>query len=558
MAGRNQKRTVKKLKIIPLGGLHEVGKNMTAFEYGNDIILVDCGMSFPTGDLYGIDAVLPDFSYVIENADRVRGLIITHAHEDHIGGVAYLLKQVNIPVYGSPLSLGFIKHRLKERKITDARLNEIQAGDILKLGCFTVEPIHITHSVADAFSFAIRTPVGLIFHTGDFKVDYTPVDGEPIDLARLANIGDEGVLLLMADSTNAHREGYSRSEMDVSKSLGTIFREAPSRILITAFSSHVHRVQMIINLAAENGRKVAVTGRSMENMVKLASDLGYLEIPANTLVTLKQAKQYKPSELVILTTGTQGEPNSALTRIVAGQHKDVKILKDDVVILSSSIVPGNEVNVTEIVNSVMEKGAKVLYSDIAETHTSGHAFREELKLVHALLRPRYFMPIHGEVRQLVSHGEIARQLGMSERNIVFAANGDVIEVARDKVKRTSEHVPAEPVLVDGNGVGEVGAKVLSERKALSQGGVIVLSCVFDGARQLVSGPEIRTRGFLYAAEYEQMMEEAKQILENKIDQTDFSGLSSEAAEKLLTDALRSFIYKRMNRSPVIIPVFTEV
>ncbi len=531
---------------------------MTAFEYGSDIILVDCGMTFPAADLFGVDAVLPDFSYVAENADRVRALLITHAHEDHIGGVSYLLQQVNVPVYGSPLALGFIKNRLKEKKINNAKLVEIQPGEILKFGCFSVEPVHMTHSVADAYSFAIRTPVGLIFHTGDFKVDYTPVDGDPIDLARLANIGDEGVLLLMADSTNAHREGYSRSELEVGRSLESIFRESPSRIIITTFSSHVHRVQTILNLAAQYGRKVAVNGRSMENMVKLASELGYLDIPANTVITLKQSKQFKPSELVLLTTGSQGEPRSALTRIVAGQHKDIKILKDDVVVLSSSTVPGNDLNVNQIVNTVMEKGAKVYYSDVADVHTSGHAYREELKLLHALLRPQYFMPIHGEVRLLVSHADLARQMGMSDQRILLADNGDVIEVSKGKVKKSSEHVPADPVLIDTNGAFGVDSRILSERKVLSETGIIVLTCVFDASSQLLLDLDIRSKGYLNDNELGSVLKEALRILDERISQTDFSSLSPEAAEKFLSDTLRGFLNKRMNRSPVIVPVFMEV
>lgn len=558
MARKQNNKPKGKLKIIPLGGLHEVGKNMTAFEYGNDIIIVDCGMSFPTSDMYGIDAVIPSFDYLVENSEKIRGLIITHAHEDHIGGVPYLLQQLDMPIYGSPLSIGFIKHRLEERKITNANLVEIKSGDIINLGCFSVEAIHITHSVADAFSFAINTPVGMIFHTGDFKIDYTPVDSEPINLGRLAQLGDDGVLLLMADSTNAQREGYSKSEKAVGVSLGKIFNETPNRIIITTFSSNVHRVQMIINLAVENGRKVAVSGKSMENMIALASELGYLSIPANTLITLKQAKQYNPSEVLILTTGTQGEPNSALSRIVSGQHKDIKIQPGDVVILSSSIVPGNEMNVTDIVNSVMEKGAKVLYSDIAETHTSGHAFQEELKLILALIRPKFFMPIHGEVRQLVSHAEIAETIGINESNIIIANNGSIIEVSANKVKLSNDVVTADPVLVDGMGVGDVGTLVLNERRLLSISGVIVLALSFDSMNRVVSGPIIKTKGLIYVKEYGALLEHARELLCEKIEEAYEEDMSRQAMEKLLIDTLRTFIYKEIDRNPVIVPIFMEV
>jgi len=556
---RKAKAPVKKLNIIPLGGLREVGKNMTAFEYGNDIILIDCGMSFPSSDMYGIDAVLPCFDYVIENASRIRGLLLTHAHEDHIGGVTYLLQSINVPVLGSPLTIGFVKNRLRERKIQNVKFIELQSEDEVKLGCFAIEAIHITHSVADSFSFAIYTPVGLIFHTGDFKIDYTPIDGETTDLARLAQIGDEGVLLLMADSTNAEKKGYSKSERTVNISLSNIFKEnQDKRIIITTFSSNVHRVQMIVNCAVENGRKVAIVGRSMENMVDVALELGYLTIPVNTRVTLKQSKHFNPNEIVIITTGTQGEPHSALTRISAGQHKDIKITKDDLVILSSSVVPGNELNVSEIINSVMELGGKILYNDIAEIHASGHANQEELKLMHALIRPQYFMPIHGEIRQLISHSEIAQNLGMSKNNIIIASNGDIVEVSKGKVKLSQEHINADPVLVDGNGIGDVGSVVLNERKALSQSGVIVLSAVFDTNGDLISGPEIKTKGLIYVKEYGDLLERAIDVLNEKIDNAMLEGLDRPSIEKMLVDILKTFIFKQINRNPVIIPVFMEV
>jgi len=556
---RKPKAPVKKLKIIPLGGLREVGKNMTAFEYGNDIIIVDCGMSFPSDDMYGIDAVIPCFDYVIENSSKIRGIILTHAHEDHIGGITYLLQSINAPIFGSPLTIGFVKRRLKEKDIAYAELVELQSEDEVRLGCFAIEAVHITHSVADSFSLAIYTPVGMIFHTGDFKIDYTPVDNISTDLARLASIGDEGVLLLMADSTNAEKPGYSKSEKTIGLSLSNIFKENhDKRIIITAFSSNVHRVQSIVNCAVENNRKVAVVGRSMENMVDTAIELGYLTIPVNTRITLKQSKQFNPKEVVIITTGTQGEPNSALTRIAAGQHKDIKITRDDLVIMSSSTVPGNELSVSNIINSVMELGGKILYNDIAEVHASGHANQEELKLIHALIRPQYFMPIHGEIRQLLSHSEIAQSLGMSKNNIIIAQNGDIVEISKGKVKLTQEHINAEAVLVDGNGIGDVGSVVLNERKALSNSGVIVLSAVFDTNGDLIAGPEIKTKGLIYVKEYGDILNRAVDVLNEKIDNAMLEGLDRPAIENMLVDTLKKFIFKQINRSPVIIPVFMEV
>jgi len=555
----NHRRPVKKLKVIPLGGLHEVGKNMTLLEYGEDIIVIDCGMSFPNSEQYGIDAVIPDFSYLIENARKLRGVIITHAHEDHIGGVPYLLKQFNVPIYGSRLTIGFIRHKLKEHKIPNAKLVEIESDKSFKLGCFTVNPIHTTHSVADSFAFCIDTPVGKIFHTGDFKIDYTPVDSEPIALGKIARIGDEGVLLLMADSTNAMRKGYTPSEQNVGISLGNMFAQTPQRIIIATFSSNVHRIQRIIDLAVANGRKVAVSGRSMENTINIAKDLGYLNIPANTLIPLKQTKQYKDSKIVIITTGSQGEPMSALYRIAAGGHKDISVRKGDVIILSSSPVPGNEKDVYNLINTLMEKGAKVIYSDIAETHVSGHACEEELKLMHTLIHPRFFMPVHGEVRHLVTHAKIAEDLGMAPKNIFFAQNGSILELTKDRAKLSTELVPASDVLVDGLGVGDVGAAVLNERKVLSEAGVVVISAVFDAATdELINGPEIKTKGLIYVKEYGEMLREAQQQINDAVSIAIEEGKSRAAIEKTMVDTLKKYIYKKINRDPVIVPVFMEV
>ncbi|MBQ3921458.1 MAG: ribonuclease J, partial [Firmicutes bacterium] len=400
----------RKLKVIPIGGLHEIGKNMTLLEYGSDIISIDCGMEFPDDEMLGIDVVIPDFTYLAENSERFRGVIITHAHEDHIGALSFLLSRFDVPVYGTKLTLGIIKHKLQERNIK-ARLVEIEPGDVFRLGCFRIEAIHMTHSVADALAFSIDTPLGKVFHTGDFKIDFTPLSGNPTDLARLAAIGDEGVMLLMCDSTNAMRRGYTPSESTLGVTLGNIFASTPHRIIIATFSSNVDRVQKIIDLAVANGRKVAVSGRSMENIIAIATDLGYLKIPSNVLVDIKKIKDIPDSKLVIITTGSQGEAMSALTRMANNEHKNVKIREKDVVILSSTPVPGNEKMVSNVINQIMAMGATVIYNDIADTHVSGHACQEELKLLHALIRPKYFMPVHGELKHLRSHGELAVMMG---------------------------------------------------------------------------------------------------------------------------------------------------
>ncbi|MBP5750687.1 MAG: ribonuclease J, partial [Firmicutes bacterium] len=414
----------RKLRVIPLGGLHEIGKNMTVLEYGSDIMIIDCGMAFPDDEMLGIDVVIPDFSYLVEHSDKIRGVVITHAHEDHIGAIPYLLQKLNVPIYSTRLTLGFIKNKLKEYEV-EADLHEIAPGDEIKLGVFTVEAIHTTHSVADSLALCIDTPVGKVFHTGDFKIDYTPVDGEPIDLSRLAALGDEGILLLMADSTNAGRRGYTPSEKQVGIALNNIFASTKKRIIIAIFASNVHRAQRIIDMAAANGRKVAISGRSMENMVRIAEELGYLEIPEGTLVPMNQIKNIPDDKLVIMTTGSQGEPMSALTRMAHSMHRQVQIRPGDMVILSSTAVPGNEKMVSNVVNTLMEKGAEVIYSDIAETHVSGHASSEELKLIHTLLKPEYFMPVHGEMKHLIAHAEIAQSLGMDKSRILFGTNGDV-------------------------------------------------------------------------------------------------------------------------------------
>lgn len=557
---RNTKRQKEKLKVIPIGGLHEIGKNMTVLQYGDDMIIIDCGMSFPGAEMPGIDVVIPDFSYIIENADKLRGLVVTHAHEDHIGGIPYLLSKVNTPVYASKLTVGFIKRKLAERKIKKTRLVEIVPGDVIKLGCFKVEAIHTTHSVADAFAFAIDTPVGKVFHTGDFKVDYTPVDGGAIDLARFAQLGAEGVQLLLCESTNAARKGYTPSEKVVGDSLRNIFNSIDKRIIIATFSSNVHRVQKIIDIAVETGRKVAFSGRSMEQMVAIAQELGYLTIPANTVVNLKKIKNVLDSQLVIITTGSQGEPMSALYRMANGEHRDVKIRKGDTIILSSTPVPGNEKDVSNIVNQLFEYGAQVIYNDIAETHVSGHACSEELKLVQTLIKPKFFMPVHGEARHLKANENIALELGMDPKNIISAENGNIIEVSKDRIKLSGEKIPAEDIMVDGLGIGDVGAVVLNERKNLSEGGCVMIAATLDSATgEILAGPSISTRGLIYVKEYGELLRDAEKYIAEILSQLNRKQLHNELAlKKLLNDKMHKFIYARTERSPMIVSIIMQV
>ena len=557
---RKTKKTKEKLKIIPIGGLHEIGKNMTLLEYGDDILIIDCGMSFPDDQMLGIDVVIPNFNYIIENSDRIKGLIVTHAHEDHIGAIPYLLGKVRVPVYGSRLTIGFIKRKLEEHKIKKTKLVEIAPGDEVKIGCFKVEAIHTTHSVADSFAFAIDTPVGKVVHTGDFKVDYTPVDSEPIDLARFAKLGEEGVQLLLCDSTNAARKGYTPSEKVVGESLRNIFNTIDGRIIIATFSSNVHRVQKIFDIAVETGRKVALSGRSMEQMVAIAQELGYLDVPANTIVNLKKIKHVHDSELVVITTGSQGEPMSALYRMASGEHRDVKIRKGDTIILSSNPVPGNEKSVSNVVNQLFELGAQVIYNDIAETHVSGHACSEELKLIHSLIKPKFFMPVHGEARHLKAHEEIALELGMNPKNIVNAENGDIIELSKDKIKLSNEKVPAEAVMVDGLGVGDVGAVVLNERKNLSEAGCVLIAATLDSATgEILAGPSVSTRGLIYVKEYGELVEDAEMYIAEVLNQASPQQLDDEIAlKKLLRDRMRKFIYERTKRSPMIVSIIMQV
>ncbi|MEF9922074.1 MAG: ribonuclease J [Anaerovoracaceae bacterium] len=547
------------MKVIPLGGLNEIGKNMTLLEYKDEILIIDCGLSFPEDEMFGIDIVIPDFTYLEKNKEKIVGMILTHGHEDHIGGIPYLLKKINVPIYGTKLTLGLVQNKLKEHFLT-ADLNTIQAGDTVKLGAFNIETIRTTHSIADAICLAIETPAGLIFHTGDFKIDYTPIDSEPIDFTKLAELSRRGVDLMLADSTNALRPGFTSSEKVVGKTLEGIFRESTSRIIIATFSSNVHRVRKIIDIAAQFGRKVAISGRSMENVVAIAIELGYLDIPAGVMVDIKKTKNIPDKELVIITTGSQGEPMSALSRMAVNDHKMVKLKKGDMVIFSSSPVPGNEKTVTNVVNKLCEKGINVIYSDIADIHVSGHACQEELKLMHSLIKPKYFMPVHGEYRHLIQHAKIAESLGMDPNNIFILENGDQLTVSKDKAVQQTGITSAGAVLVDGLGVGDVGNIVLRDRKLLSESGLIIVVATLDRKNgEILSGPDIVSRGFVYVRENEDLIKDARALVKDTLDKClvssskDWSYIKSS-----VRDELRSFIYEKTKRNPVILPIFMDL
>ena len=553
------RRSMPHLKVIPIGGLNEIGKNMTLLECDGQILIVDCGLSFPEDEMYGIDIVIPDFTYLIENSEKIVGMVITHGHEDHIGAIPYLLKKLKLPIYGTRLTLGLVENKLKEHRIK-GDLRTIEAGDKIKLGCFDIETIRTTHSIADAICLAIDTPAGMVFHSGDFKIDYTPVDGEPIDLCRLAELGKRGVTLMLCDSTNALRPGFTASEKVVGETIENIFRTAKTRIIIATFSSNVHRVQKIIENAVKVGRKVAISGRSMENVVALAIELGYLNIPEGTLVDLKMIRNIPDDKLVIITTGSQGEPMSALSRIAAGEHRSVKLKKGDMVVLSSTPVPGNEKTVSNVVNKLFEKGAEVIYSDIADIHVSGHACQEELKLLHSLIKPKFFMPVHGEYRHLIRHARLAEGLGMKKENIFILENGDILDVTKRSAHMLKEKAEADAILVDGLGVGDVGNIVLRDRKMLSESGlIIVVAAIEKESQTVVSGPDIISRGFVYVRENEPLMDEARKVAEKALEKCqnkkikDWNNMKSQ-----VRDSLGSYIYDRTKRTPIILPIFLEV
>ena len=551
------------VKIIPLGGLNEIGKNITAIECGDDIIVIDCGFGFPDEEMLGIDLVIPDFTYLKDNIDKVRAVLLTHGHEDHIGGIPYLLREINVPVYGTLLTLGIIKNKLLEFKLPfDADLRVVNAGDTIKIGTnFAVEFIHVNHSIADACALCIDTPQGKIFHTGDFKLDLTPIDGEVMDITRLGELGKEGIELLLCESTNAEREGYTPSERKVGKSLEYVFStQNDKRIIIATFSSNVHRVQQIIDTSARHGRKVAITGRSMLNVVGAASELGYMDIPEGVLIDISEIKRFRPEELTIVTTGSQGEPMSALYRMAFSDHNQVTIGRNDVVILSSSPIPGNEKLISRIINELTKNGVTVLHDTIVSVHVSGHACREELKLMQALLKPRYFMPIHGEYRHLNANRELALEMGMEERDIFISDIGKVLELSGAGARFVGS-VPAGKILVNGNSVGEVGNIVLRDRRHLSQDGLVVVVAGVDlAAKLLISGPDVVSRGFVYVREAEDLMDEIKEVAAESIENyLDHARMVDRVALKTkLKEDLSRYLYSKTKRRPMILPIIMNV
>ena len=551
----------KPIKVSFLGGLNEVGKNMTLFEYGEDMFLVDCGLAFPDQDMLGVDLVLPDFTYVERNADRIRGIVITHGHEDHIGGLPYLLKVLNVPVYGTKLTVGLIQGKLREHGLLNsASLNVINPGDVITLGGFTVEAIHVNHSIPDALGLAIRCEGGTIVHTGDFKIDTTPIDGGMMDLGRLAEIGQEGVLCLMSDSTNAERPGFTESERKVGESFETLFRKAGNnRIIVATFSSNIHRVQQIMNVAASLGRKVALVGRSLENVVSISAELGYLNIPEGIVIDINMINRYPADKLVIITTGSQGEPMSALTRMAFSDHRKVEIHPNDYVIISATPIPGNEKTVSRVVNELMKLGADVVYEKMYEVHVSGHACQEELKMIMGIVKPKYFIPVHGELKHLRKHAGLALSMGIPKENILIADNGRVAEISKKALRCTST-VPAGRVFVDGYGVGDVGSVVLRDRKHLAQDGLVIVAvCIDRESGMIVSGPDVVTRGFVYVKESEELINAAREVAVEAIEaQTDGGYFDWNSIKASLRDEISHLMYERTKRSPMILPVSMEV
>ena len=549
-----------KLKIIPLGGLNEIGKNLTVFEYGNDIIIVDVGMGFPDDDMYGIDVVIPDFTYLIQNQDRIRGIFLTHGHEDHIGSIPYLLRSINAPIYATRLTAGLVRLKLEEHRLQDkAKIITCEAGEVVRAGKFSVEFIRVNHSIADAVAFAIKTPVGTVVHTGDFKIDATPVQGDMIDLARLGQLGKEGVLALLADSTNVERPGFTKSERSVGASFDALFRGCEARIIVTTFASNVDRIQQIISVAAKYGRKVAITGRSMENAIKVSTELGYMDVPKGTLVELAHIKSLPKDKICIITTGSQGETMSALTRMAFNTHKQVDIQAGDRIILSASAIPGNENAIGNVINELYRRDAEVVNERAGELHVSGHACQAELKIIHALVKPKFFIPVHGEQRHLKTHAKLAQEMGMHPNNIVISDIGKVIELTPNSAKINGS-VPAGKVFVDGYGVGDVGSVVLRDRKHLAEDGMIVVVASLSGEDcSLVSGPDIITRGFVYVKESEGLMEELRMVALEAIERCEEQNVTDWATIKSsIKNDLSGFLYKKTKRNPMILPVIMEV
>lgn len=550
-----------KVKISFLGGMNEIGKNMTLYEYKNDMFIVDCGLAFPTPELPGVDLVIPDFTHIRNNREKIRGIIITHGHEDHIGGLAYLLKELNIPIYATKLTIGLIKGKLEEHNLLNSsKLVEIKPRDNITLGSFNIELIHVNHSIPDAVGLAIRCPAGIIIQTGDFKIDTTPVDGDMIDLPRFAEYGKKGVLALLSDSTNAERPGYTMSEKNVGESFELLFRKAGSRrIIVATFASNIHRVQQIIDVANARGRKVAVIGRSLENLVKVGSELGYLNIPQNLLISIDNIKSYPDDKLVIITTGSQGEPMSALTKIAYAEHRKVNASPNDYVIISATPIPGNEKMVGNVVNALMKKGVEVIYENMYEVHVSGHACQQDLKLMIGLVKPKYFIPVHGEQKHLIKHAGLAQAMGIDSNNIFIGDIGNCIELSDNGIKQLA-NVQSGEVYVDGYGVGDVGNVVLNDRKHLSKDGIIIVVATIDSQNgYIVSGPDIVSRGFVFVKENEALMNSARDLACRIIDeQYDRRYHDWNSVKTKLRDEISKFMYEKTKRSPMILPIFMEI
>ena len=549
-----------KLKIIPLGGLQEIGKNITVFEYGDDIVIVDCGLAFPEDDMLGIDLVIPDFTYLEKNQDKIRGLVITHGHEDHIGAIPYLLQKINVPIYATKLTAGLISHKLEEHKLLkSSKLKILNQGQTITLGKIRVEFIRSCHSIPDAVALAIHTPAGTVVHTGDFKIDYTPIDDERMDFGRLAELGNKGVLALMSDSTNSERKGYTMSESTVGEVFDKLFFNCTKRIVVATFASNVHRVQQIVNSAVANNRKIAVCGRSMINMISTAMELGYINVPENVFIDIDMIKNYTDEQLVIITTGSQGETMSALTRMAAGEHKKVTITSNDLVIISANPIPGNEKYVAKVIDDLMKIGAEVVYSSLEAIHVSGHACQEEQKLMLSLVRPKYFIPVHGEYRQLIAHSETAKKVGIKPENIFLTTNGRILELNEDEAALTGT-VPFGKVMVDGLGVGDVGNIVLRDRQHLSQDGLIIVVMSMDSATgEIVAGPDVISRGFVYVRESENLMEDVKKMLREEVRKLEEHGVRDWSTIKSrLKDSLRDYIFAKTKRNPMILPIIMEV
>ncbi len=550
-----------KLKIIPLGGLHEIGKNITVFEYEDEIIIVDCGISFPEDDMLGVDLVIPDVTYLVKNQEKIKGMVITHGHEDHIGGIPYFLKQINVPIYATRLTAGLISNKLEEHKLLrSTEMHIVNQGDTIKLGKnFKVEFIRSSHSIPDSVMLAITTPAGTVLHTGDFKVDYTPIDGQIMDFGRIAELGQQGILALMADSTNAERRGFTMSESSVGEVFEKLFLNCTKRIVVATFASNVHRIQQIVNSAVKYGRKIAVCGRSMINMISTAVELGYIDCPENLFIDIDMIGSYTDDQLVIITTGSQGEPMSALTRMAAGDHRKVKITPNDLIIISATPIPGNEKYVSKVIDDLMQLGAEVVYSALADVHVSGHACQEEQKLILALAKPKYFIPVHGEYRQLRAHQETAELMGIDKDNIFMLTNGRVLEMNEEEAKFNGS-VPSGRVLVDGLGVGDVGNIVLRDRQHLAQDGLIVIVLTMDSQTgEVVAGPDVISRGFVYVRESENLMDDVKSVVRHEVAKCEERGVRDWSTIKsTVKENLRDYLFIKTKRNPMIIPIIMEV